>query len=194
MSSTIAMAEWSDSPLFADAYPYIRFLDGTAAEEADQYYATYRVGLFFDDAERVPINRLISGMSACIAQPRTSLASILRRPPLKLACPRRGAADREKYAVIATQATSQCKYWNNPFGWREIIRFLKDAGYRVICIDHKPVNGGGIVWNHVPGGAEDMTGLLSLAECVRWIRHAEFFVGSAVACPGSLGRPGRASL
>ena len=39
------------------------------------------------------------------------------------------------------------------------------------------MNGAGIVWNHVPAGAEDKTGELSLEDCVRWIRHAEFFVG-----------------
>ena len=37
--------------------------------------------------------------------------------------------------MIATQASTQCKYWNNPAGWREIVRFLKEAGYRVVCID-----------------------------------------------------------
>ena len=74
------------------------------------------------------------------------------------------------------QSTTQAKYWNNPFGWREIVRFLKDAGYRVVCIDRSPSNGHGLIWNHIPHGAEDWTGL-SLQECARWLRHADFFVG-----------------
>ena len=97
--------------------------------------------------------------------------------PPRLAVKDEGRPIAEKYVVIATQASSQCKYWNNPFGWREIVNFLKQAGYRVICIDQKPVNGAGIVWNHIPAGAEDKTGELTLEDCVRWIRHAEFFVG-----------------
>ena len=48
---TIAMAERL-IPLFAGAYPEIRFID-TKAVKPDEYYATYRVGLFFDDVERI---------------------------------------------------------------------------------------------------------------------------------------------
>src|SRR5262249_41524531 len=44
-------------------------------------------------------------------------------------------------------------------------------------IDQKPVHGGGIVWNHIPYGAEDETGDRPLAERARWLRHAELFVG-----------------
>jgi autotransporter strand-loop-strand O-heptosyltransferase len=75
------------------------------------------------------------------------------------------------------QSTTQSKYWNNPGGWMEIIRFLKAAGYRVICIDQKSVHGTGLVWNQIPNGAEDETGEKPLAERVRWLKHAEFFVG-----------------
>ena len=47
----------------------------------------------------------------------------------------------DPYVCIAVQSTPQSKYWNNPSGWREIVSFLKDAGYRVICIDQKPTHG-----------------------------------------------------
>jgi autotransporter strand-loop-strand O-heptosyltransferase len=75
------------------------------------------------------------------------------------------------------QSTTQSKYWNNPTGWRDVIAFLKQAGYRVICIDQKSVHGTGIVWNHLPHGAEDETGDKPLVERARWLKHAEFFVG-----------------
>jgi autotransporter strand-loop-strand O-heptosyltransferase len=78
---------------------------------------------------------------------------------------------------IAVQSTTQSKYWNNPSGWREIVAFLKAAGYRVICIDQKPTHGHGLVWNHIPNGAEDETGDRPLQERARWLAHAEFFVG-----------------
>ncbi len=58
-----------------------------------------------------------------------------------------------------------------------MIAFLKASGYRVICIDQKPVHGAGMVWNHIPHGAEDETGDRPLAERARWLRHAAFFVG-----------------
>src|ERR1700687_2784357 len=42
------------------------------------------------------------------------------------------------YVCIAVQSTLQAKFWNNPTGWREVVAFLKGAGYRVLCIDLKP--------------------------------------------------------
>ena len=84
---------------------------------------------------------------------------------------------KEPYVCIATQSTTQCKYWNNPNGWREVIRYLKEQGYRVICIDQKPVHGFGLVWNHIPHGAEDQTGNRPLLERARWLKHADFFIG-----------------
>ena len=171
---TLAMAEHL-IPLFAGAYPHIRFV-GPKAVETGEFYATYRVGLFFDDVQRIqqPIDFRHVGLH------RTA-AHILGLDPVeaspKLAVEDAGRPMPDKYVVIATQATSQCKHWNNPFGWREIIRFLKEAGYRVVCIDQKPVGGSGVVWNHIPHGVEDQTGDRPLQERVNWIRHAEFFVG-----------------
>src|SRR5262249_30979910 len=83
----------------------------------------------------------------------------------------------EPYVCIATQSTGQGKYWNNPHGWPEIVRYLKEAGYRVICIDREMVNGQGLIWNRMPPGAEDQTGNRSLLERARWLKHADFFIG-----------------
>ena len=83
----------------------------------------------------------------------------------------------DPYVCIAAQSTTQAKYWNNPEGWRAVVAFLKEAGYRVVCIDQKPVNGQGLVWNHIPHGAEDQTGNHPLAERARWLKYAEFYVG-----------------
>ena len=83
----------------------------------------------------------------------------------------------EPYVCIAVQSTTQSKCWNNPTGWLEIVKFLKQAGYRVICIDQKSVHGTGIVFNQIPHGAEDETGDRPIQERARWLKHAEFFVG-----------------
>ena len=84
----------------------------------------------------------------------------------------------EPYVCIAVQSTTQSKYWNNPNGWREIVALpASQAGYRVVCIDQKPTHGHGLIWNHIPNGAEDETGDKPLQERARWLRHAEFFVG-----------------
>ena len=75
------------------------------------------------------------------------------------------------------RAARGCKYWNNPAWPGSGSRFPQGAGYRVVRIDQKPVHGAGLVWMHVPHGAEDQTGDRPLAERARWLKHADLFVG-----------------
>ena len=162
-------------PLFRNAYPEIRFLTHDQVVP-EQFYATYNLGLFFND-------------EACVHQPCDFRLVGLHRtagyilgvdptevpPRIALENDRRPMA--EPYVCIAVQSSSHSKNWTNPTGWHELVAFLKQSGYRVVCIDQKPVHGTGLVWNHIPHGAEDQTGDRPLLERARWIRHAEFFVG-----------------
>ncbi len=165
-------------PLFRDAYPEIAFVapeEVTSQKLNEAAYASYCLGLFFQDSacEWQPVDfrhvglhktaAHILGLDATEIAPRIALADESR--PIE-----------EPYVVIAVQATSAAKMWNNPNGWREVIAFLRARGYRVICVDQKPVHGQGLFWNHIPNGCEDMTGL-SLAEAARYMRHAALFVG-----------------
>jgi autotransporter strand-loop-strand O-heptosyltransferase len=165
-------------PLLRDAYPDIRFVspeEVTARKIADAAYATYSLGLFFSDVacEWQPTDFRFVGLH------RTAgyiLGVDLDEKPPRLALPDESRPIDEPYVVIAVQATSGAKYWNNPNGWREIVTFLKARGYRVVCIDQKPVHGSGIMWTQIPHGVEDETGR-PLAEAARWLKHAAFFVG-----------------
>jgi autotransporter strand-loop-strand O-heptosyltransferase len=175
---TCAMSELL-IPLLRPAYPKIRFV--THEELAEQnlpekVYATYNMGLFFDDKDNVfqPTDFRHVGLH------RTA-GYILGVDPTEEA-PRVALSDEsrpiaEPYVCIAVQSSTQCKHWNNPHGWHEVIGFLKAHGYRVICIDQKTVHGTGMVWNHIPHGAEDQTGNRPLTERARWLRHAAAFVG-----------------
>jgi autotransporter strand-loop-strand O-heptosyltransferase len=162
-------------PIFRDAYPDIAF---RAHDEVDteRYYATYSIGLFFDDKHaisqphdfrRVGLHRTagyILGVDPTETRPRLFIENDTR--PIA-----------EPYVCISVQSTTQSKYWNNPDGWRSIVAFLKEAGYRVVCIDQKAVHGRDLVWNHIPHGTEDETGDKPLAERIRYLRHAAFFIG-----------------
>jgi autotransporter strand-loop-strand O-heptosyltransferase len=166
-------------PLLRDAYPTIRFVtheELTEQKLPETVYATYCLGLFFDDADNVfqptdfrhvGLHRTagyILGVDPTEEQPRLVLPDETRPIP-------------EPYVCIAVQSSTQCKTWNNPDGWRAVVTFLKASGYRVICIDQKPVHGTGMVWTHIPHGVEDETGDRPLAERARWLRHASAFVG-----------------
>ncbi len=166
-------------PLLRPAYPNIRFVthDEVVAQDlVSSAYATYSLGLFFkdDDNIRQPTDFRHVGLH------RTA-GYILGVDPQeeapKLALPDESRPIPEPYVCIATQSSTQCKYWNNPRGWYDLARFLKSHGYRVICIDRQPIHGGGIMWNHIPHGVDDETGDRPLAERARWLRHAAFFVG-----------------
>ena len=171
---TCAMSELI-IPLFRDAYPDIEFVTHEQVDP-DRYYATYSIGLFFDDADNVwqPCDFRFVGLH------RTAGYILGVDPeefPPRIALEDHSRPIAEPYVCIAAQSSTQCKYWNNPTGWRDVIRFLRDHGYRVVCIDKEPVHGQGMVWNHIPYGSEDQTGARSLAERARWLKHADFFIG-----------------
>ncbi|EHH68013.1 putative glycosyltransferase [Gluconobacter morbifer G707] len=169
-------------PLVKDANPDITLVGHEIARRdagfTKGFYATYNLGLFFKDTDftrqptdfrHVGLHRTaayILGIDPWHDDPPAITISDVASPPVE-----------EPYVVIATQASTQCKYWNNPGGWREVIAFLKDAGYRVICIDQKPFHGTGYVYNHIPHGVEDETGNRPLTERARWLKHASFFIG-----------------
>jgi len=162
-------------PLFQGTYPHIAFV-GHAAPPGGPFYATYKPILYFNDTDHLhqPYDYQLVGLAAHAAH-ILGVDPTEARP--RLAVPDQSSPLAEPYVCIATQSTAQCKYWNNPHGWREVIAFLKGAGYRVVCIDASPLVGAGLVWNHIPHGAEDLTGDRPLLDRAHWLRHAAFFVG-----------------
>jgi autotransporter strand-loop-strand O-heptosyltransferase len=165
--------------LLRDSYPQINFLTETEIDP-QKFYASYTIAVFYQanlmyehtdcvpcDFRRVGLHRAagyILGVDPAEVPPNIVLSENGRPIP-------------EPYVCIAVQSTLQSKYWNNPTGWAEIVRFLKDAGYRVFCMDLKPTHGQGLVWNHMPVGAEDLTGDRPLLDRARWLKYAAFFVG-----------------
>ena len=166
-------------PLLRDAYPNLALVthdDVAEGELASAMYATYSLGVFFGDEANdwQPTDFRLVGLH------RTAgyiLGVDPSEEPPRLALPDESRPIDEPYAVIAVQSSSGCKYWTNPNGWREVVAFLKSHGYRVICIDQKPVHGFGLMWTQIPNGAEDMTGDRPLVERARLLRHASLFVG-----------------
>ena len=184
-------------PILRAGYPDITFLTHEEVVEqgiAATAYATYCLGLFFDDVacEWQPTDFRLVGLH------RTAgyiLGVDPAEEPATITLPDETRPIAAPYAVIAVQSSSGCKYWNNPEGWRAVVKHLASLGYRVICIDQKPVHGHGLLWTQIPHGSEDETGDRPLAERARWLRHADLFVGLSsglswlawsVGCPAVL--------
>ena len=166
-------------PLLRDEYPEIKFVTHEEMEEqnlADTFYATYSLGLFFDDKDNVfqPTDFRLVGLHKTAAY---ILGVDPQETPAKISVSDSDRPIPEPYVCIAVQSSSGCKMWNNPLGWREVVAHLKGLGYRVICIDQKPVHGSGLLYTHIPHGAEDETGDRPLTERARWLKHADLFVG-----------------
>jgi autotransporter strand-loop-strand O-heptosyltransferase len=166
-------------PLLRDAYPDINFVTEREVDST-RYYATYKVavyyqnGAIFDYKDRVPCDFRMVGLHRAAGY---ILGVDPTEIPPRIVIAGGGRPIAEPYICIAVQSTLQAKYWNNPDGWQDVVSFLKDTGYRVICIDQKSTHGKGLVWTRMPQGAEDQTGDHPLQERARWLAHAEFFVG-----------------
>ena len=118
-------------PLLQDAYPHIRFIpyDSQEAQQASRSaYATYSVALFFgddatthqpEDFRHVGLHRTAGHILGVGPQ---------EEPP-RLVLPDESRPIPEPDVCIAVQSSMQCKSWNNPHGWRDVIRFLKALGF-----------------------------------------------------------------
>lgn len=169
----VAVLEPQFIELFKDTYPEIEF---TTRDKVCDYqpYACYYVGLFFEgDTDHQPYDFRMVGNHRTAGY-ILGVDPTEERPRLDLSAPRQ---IQEPYVCIAAQASTHAKYWNNPDGWYQVVKFLKESGYRVICVDKERVHGTGVVFNHIPYGCEDMTGPFPLQERINIIKDADFFVG-----------------
>ncbi len=82
-----------------------------------------------------------------------------------------------RYVCISVQSTSQCKYWNNPTGWDQVVEYLNSKGIKVVCIDKHSSYGGKDKFNYIPDGAINKTGDFPLQERATDLYHCEFFIG-----------------
>ncbi|MGB2579917.1 autotransporter strand-loop-strand O-heptosyltransferase [Elusimicrobium simillimum] len=161
--------------LFEPSYPQIRFTRiGKDDLKFENPYATYRMGLFFNNNNtHQPLDFRITGIAKSAAY-ILGVDADETPPRIKLDYER---TIKKPYVCIAAKASCQAKYWNNPNGWDDVVKYLKTLGYRVLCIDRDAVAGHDFTWNHIPHGAEDFTGNKPLTERAALLAHADFFVG-----------------
>lgn len=162
--------------LFQKQYPEFHWITKEEAEKIKPY-ATYRVGLYFCDEnwDFQPVDFRKTGLHHCVGYMLGLEKELGDYPPkVDLSAPRQ---IQEKYAVIATKASSACKFWNNFGGWREVVQHLKENGYRVLCIDKDHEVGTGTTFYGMPYGAEDFTGAFPLQERINLIKDADLFIG-----------------
>jgi autotransporter strand-loop-strand O-heptosyltransferase len=164
--------------LFEETYPKINFLKpGTKLYNHVMLHPDFQCGIDLSVAQTKPLQQCANDM--------LGLRNFKEIKP-KLLVPDEPSRVVGKYVTISTQASKQCKYWNNLTGWDEVIEWLKGEGYNVLCIDK---------WRHygdektnfinpIPNGVIDKTGGIQdkeehfdLYDRMVDIKHADFHIG-----------------
>ena len=154
-------------------YPDIHFINA-GEESAITPYATYKLGLSWSDEADAfrPVDHRLCSLSDAAAYILGN-EPIEIKPRLDLSAPR---MIDEPYVCIAVQSSMASKNWTAQ-GWLDVVRFLKQCGYRVLCIDKEAVCSDGRYTTAIPNGAEDLTGNFSLQDRINQIKDADFFIG-----------------
>lgn len=144
------------------------------------YYASYTLGYYTTPEYRIfekehpklnPIDLPLSRVAANI------LGIDYIETKAKIRIESKKNEQKNKYVCISVHSTRQYKYWNNPNGWNEIVKYIKTLGYDVVCIDKMSVVENSGFVNKIPIGCIDKTGDLPLQNRISDIFNCEFFIG-----------------
>ena len=135
--------------MFAPKYPDIEFI--TPGETAHNLEAMYKIGLFYNDngydVGLHPTNP-IHGPLQKIASDILGLEYKEIKPEIVIP---NSNNKKSNQVCIAVHSTAQAKYWNNPFGWQQVVDWLKEKGYTVKLMSQEE---DGYMGNKNPSGAE----------------------------------------
>tara|TARA_R110000851_G_scaffold314791_1_gene476978 strand:- start:1449 stop:3773 length:2325 start_codon:yes stop_codon:yes gene_type:complete len=81
-----------------------------------------------------------------------------------------------KYVTLSIQSTSQCKYWNHPTGWQQVVEYLNSEGYKVVLVDQFTQFGSNNCMNIAPKNIINKSNL-KLSDVTSVINKAEFHIG-----------------
>jgi autotransporter strand-loop-strand O-heptosyltransferase len=155
--------------LFSKQYPEIEFVKPGLT--VDNILGLYRLGLFYNgndiDYERHPYNPL--------KEPLQKIASDILGLNYKEITPKVPSlgAHKKKRVCIAIHSTSQCKYWNNPNGWQNVVDYVKSKGYEVLLLSREE---DGYMGNKHPKGIK-IQPPSSTKEILKVLQESHLFIG-----------------
>ncbi len=159
--------------LFKDQYPEIEFVEpGVIVHDL---YAMYRLGWCYKEDGEYDYSKNVQefkeqplGQSAYdilgidFTEIKPSLKSLPLPRPLD-----------KPYVCIGFHTTMQAKYWNNPTGWDEVVRFLRFKGYSVVSLSRE---GKEHMGNKLPKGVKYLPDG-SFDVVINYLRHAKLYIG-----------------
>lgn len=84
---------------------------------------------------------------------------------------------KKKYICVATQSTFQSRYWNNEQGWNQVIDYLHELGYLVVCVDKHRSFGSKEKTNYCPEKVDFFLDSNEIGDVIDVINNCEFFIG-----------------
>jgi autotransporter strand-loop-strand O-heptosyltransferase len=159
---------------FESQYPNIKFVEpGT---NVGDIIAFYKIGWFyandeydnqyhFTDFKPQPLQKTASDILGLEFKELIPKVKNLSKTPIK-----------EKYVTISIQSTGQCKYWNHPTGWEQVVKHLQNKGYKVAVVDQHRTFGSPEFMNTSPECDYHFHNK-SLDEVMSVINGAEFHIG-----------------
>jgi len=156
--------------LFKNQYPEIEFV--TPGSNVNNIYALYRLGLFYNDNREIDYTKHYNDPKK---EPLMKVASDilgLTYKELKPKLPKLGKK-KKKLVTIAIHSTAQCKYWNNPTGWQEVVDYCKGKGYEVRLLSREE---DGYMGNKNPKGIT-IQPKSTLKDLIKVLQESELFIG-----------------
>lgn len=162
----------SKKDLFSENYSNINFYDYNDDKKNINAYVLYKIGCFNDknlinkDWKSINLQNIcddILGLQYNFDKPKIKINKNYKN-------------NFSKYVCIATQSTSQSRYWNKE-GWEEVINDLHKKGYKVICVDRDYSYGNGKFMNVCPNNVDLFAGSESFDNIINIIDNCEFFIG-----------------
>jgi len=146
-----------------EEYKYLNWIP--PGDVVNELYASYMIGCHDDDINRNPINwRLVPLQKVAFDILGLEYKEVL--PYIVTQDGRKRVTD-DPYVAISEFSTFQCKFWNYPGGWQEIVDYINDLGYKVVVISKEETKLNNII------NRTNRT----MAQTIDTIRRAEFFMG-----------------
>ena len=146
---------------FEKSYPNIKFVEPGSV--VNNIHGMFKIGWFYDTnlepeyPSSIPLQKAISNILGLdFKEIQSNVYFEPKERPYN-----------EKYICIATNSTAGCKLWNNPNGWTELVKYLKDLGYKIINISKDGDKLDGVI------NLEDD----SMLNTMNVIHHSEFVIG-----------------
>jgi autotransporter strand-loop-strand O-heptosyltransferase len=157
--------------MFISEYPNIEFVEpGTNVSDI---YAMYVLGLYYNndtvnsnrnpiDPKIIPLQKIASDI---LGIEYTEILPKIKHPTV--------VKSNNKQVAIGIHSTAQSKYWNNPYGWQEIVDWLVSIGYTVKVLSKE---GDGYMGNYYPSGVEVISNT-TMDETIIELLKSDFYIG-----------------